>query len=43
MILAVGDLAVSGTGMALVLAGQMWWGLGVLLVGLLGMNAFSRR
>ena len=40
---AVGYLAVSGAGMALFLASHMWWAAGVLLVGLLGMNALSRR
>lgn len=43
MMAAVGCLAVSGAGIALLLAGQMWWAAGVLVVGLFGMNALNRR
>ncbi len=43
MMAAVGYFVVTAAGVALLAAGHMWWALGVLFVGLLSMNALSRR
>ncbi|WP_420443106.1 hypothetical protein [Candidatus Poriferisodalis sp.] len=43
MVTVVGNFVVVGVGVALFMAGLLWWAAAALFVGLLGVNALSRR